>query len=96
MILSPKAFRFVSDAVSRLTDQRFGRAWSEARPETPLTDAQVEAALHALDREIKRTRAEVERLSSDDAVSDLKNDLMYLMLIDRNLRDRTMPAELAR
>jgi hypothetical protein len=87
MVLSPKAFRFVADSVDQLPDQRFRQDWAGAKPDTPLNEAQVDAALYAVEQAIKRDTAKIERLRDDeDARSDLINEVMYLKSIDRLLR----------
>jgi len=94
MILQGKAFRFVADCIDRLSDQRLKDAWGAARSGESLSPTQLEIALHAIDREMTRLKAEIEKRSDDlDYTAPLRDDLMILTGVDRRLRSpATVPA----
>jgi hypothetical protein len=90
MVISGKAFKFVADSVNRLRDPRWQAAWGGARAGEILTEAQIDAALYAIEREMARLRQDIDGHPDDpDATADARNDLALLLGIERRLRDRT-------
>jgi hypothetical protein len=84
--LSPKAARFVDEAVFTLLPAE-KLTWTRIDRTAPLSDNAARIALSALDRyeHSLRERLETGRLSEDDA-ADTSNDLGFALAIEKDLR----------
>ncbi|HXQ50662.1 MAG TPA: hypothetical protein VN802_06175 [Stellaceae bacterium] len=99
MKLSPKAFRLVADAVRLLPDYRarnVWRGWEEAPHRGELVGPPATVAIRALEHlQLKiRERLEYGR-PTEDAESELKNDLAYTYAILGDLQKEATAAEAA-
>lgn len=89
MKLSPKAIRFVADAVAASKDDQIGAVWRrfERGAAKELPDEVARAVLGALQQAERRLRSQLEAPSlGDDEAADVSNDLGFICAITRDLQ----------
>jgi hypothetical protein len=86
--LSPKAVRFVDDAVRRFENAQVAAAWAPFAhaPAGELPASTAAAVLRALEHAEQALRAELNRTHDEDEASDLSNDLGFICAIENDLR----------
>jgi hypothetical protein len=95
MVLSPKARRFVADAIADFGDGRARALWGSFQrdPGSELSPEIARIALRALEFVQRGMAQRIESGSLDeDEVADLTNDLQFIRSLETDLRRSCSPA----